>query len=118
MRQLREDMERVSGVSDEEKRAMLRGGGGWRRVQRRRGRKRVHGRARKGADASEGRLRFEAVHEELLDKRLLFFFFALVTGPRRSLSLRLSGTRVYEPQIRGHVRREGVFERSRQVRNR
>ena len=26
-----------------------------------------------------------------------FFFFALVTGPRRSLSLKLSDTRVYEP---------------------
>jgi len=29
-----------------------------------------------------------------------FFFFTLVTGPRRSLSLKLSATRVYEPQIR------------------
>ena len=29
-----------------------------------------------------------------------FFFFTLVTGPRRSLSLKLSDTRVYEPQIR------------------
>ena len=28
------------------------------------------------------------------------FFFTLVTGPRRSLSLKLSSTRVYEPQIR------------------
>ena len=27
------------------------------------------------------------------------FFFTLVTGPRRSLSLKLSDTRVYEPQI-------------------
>jgi len=27
-------------------------------------------------------------------------FFTLVTGPRRSLSLNLSDTRVYEPQIR------------------
>ena len=31
---------------------------------------------------------------------LLFFFFTLVTGTRRSLSLKLSDTRVYEPQIR------------------
>ena len=30
----------------------------------------------------------------------LFFFFTLVLGPRRSLSLKLSDTRVYEPQIR------------------
>jgi len=28
-----------------------------------------------------------------------FFFFTLVTGPRRSLSLKLSDTKVYEPQI-------------------
>jgi len=32
-----------------------------------------------------------------------FFFFTLVTGPRRSLSLRLSDTRVYEPQIRARL---------------
>jgi hypothetical protein len=30
----------------------------------------------------------------------LFFFFTLVTAPRRSLSLKLSDTRVYEPQIK------------------
>ena len=29
-----------------------------------------------------------------------FFFFTLVTGPRRSLSLKLSDARVYEPHIR------------------
>ena len=29
-----------------------------------------------------------------------FFFFTLVTGPRRSLSLKLSDAIVYEPQIR------------------
>ena len=28
-----------------------------------------------------------------------FFFFTLVTGPSRSLSLKLSETKVYEPQI-------------------
>jgi len=32
-----------------------------------------------------------------------FFFFTLVTSPRRSLSLKLSDTKVYEPQIRAHV---------------
>ena len=32
-----------------------------------------------------------------------FFFFALVTGPRRSLSLKLSDTQVYEPQIRARL---------------
>jgi len=31
------------------------------------------------------------------------FFFNLVTGPRRSLSLKLSDTRVYEPQIRARL---------------
>ena len=30
----------------------------------------------------------------------IFFLCTLVTGPRRSLSLELSDTRVYEPQIR------------------
>jgi len=30
-----------------------------------------------------------------------FFFLTLVTGPSRSLSLKLSDTRVYEPQIPG-----------------
>ena len=29
--------------------------------------------------------------------RVFFFFFTLVTGPRRSLSLKLSDARVYEP---------------------
>jgi len=33
----------------------------------------------------------------------LFFFFTLVTGPRRSLSLKLSDTEVYEPQIRARL---------------
>jgi len=32
--------------------------------------------------------------------RRIFFFFTLVIGPRRSLSLKLSDTQVYEPQIR------------------
>ena len=34
---------------------------------------------------------------------LLLFFFTLVTGPRRSLSLKLSDTRVHEPQIRARL---------------
>ena len=29
--------------------------------------------------------------------QVFFFFFTLVTGPRRSLSLKLSDTQVYEP---------------------
>jgi len=32
-----------------------------------------------------------------------FFFFTLVTGPRRSLSLKLSDTRFYAPQIRARL---------------
>ena len=35
--------------------------------------------------------------------RTFFFFFTPVTGPRRSLSLKLRDTRVYEPQIRAHL---------------
>ena len=34
---------------------------------------------------------------------VFFFFFTLVTGPIRSLSLKLSDTRVYEPQIRARL---------------
>jgi len=34
---------------------------------------------------------------------LLILFFTLVTGPRRSLSLKLSDTNVYEPQIRARL---------------
>ena len=37
-----------------------------------------------------------------LKERSFFFFFTLVTSPRRSLSLKLSDTIVYEPQIRDH----------------
>jgi len=32
-----------------------------------------------------------------LDQMRPFFFFTLVTGPRRSVSLKLSDTNVYEP---------------------
>jgi len=35
-----------------------------------------------------------------------FFFFTLVTGPRRSLSPKLGDTRVYEPQIRSERLRQ------------
>ena len=36
---------------------------------------------------------------------LFFFFFTLVTGARSSWSLKLSDTRVYEPQIRARAKR-------------
>jgi len=39
----------------------------------------------------------------------LLFFFTLVTGPRWSLSLKLSDTRVCEPQIRAHLGSERGF---------
>ena len=34
---------------------------------------------------------------------MVVFFFTLVTGSRRSLSLKLSDTRVYAPQIRARL---------------
>ena len=37
------------------------------------------------------------------------FFFTLVTGRRRSLSLKLSDTGVYEPQMRARVASEFVM---------
>jgi len=40
---------------------------------------------------------------------LLLFFFTLVTGPRRSLRLKLSDTRVYEPQIRARLGTTAYF---------
>ena len=39
----------------------------------------------------------------LTPSTLLLFFITLVAGPRRSLSLTLSDTRVYEPQIRARL---------------
>ena len=36
-------------------------------------------------------------------ERTFFFFFTLVTGPRRSLRLNLSDTRDYTPQIRARL---------------
>ena len=39
----------------------------------------------------------------LMLKLIVSFFLTLVTGPRRSLSLKLSDTRVYEPQIRARL---------------
>ena len=48
----------------------------------------------------ETHVAFRAVMHSLLHMFLFFFFFTLVTGPRRSLSLKLSDTKVCEPQIR------------------
>jgi len=57
-----------------------------------------------------------AVAEEKAEKRLLratqaIFFFTLVTGPRRSLSLKLSDARVHEPQLRARLRTTQKAER-------
>ena len=52
-----------------------------------------------GADGDPARLR----SPQVLASFLFFFFFTLVTGPRRSLSLKLSKTRVDEPQIRARL---------------
>ena len=48
-------------------------------------------------------------------RHMLFFcfFFTLVTGPSRSLSLELSDTRVYEPQIRATLFYAGMGPDSR-----
>ena len=62
--------------------------------------------------ALSGRLKFtvrrhkfnkDSLSGRLLRGRLLLFSFTLVTGPRRSLSLKLSDTRVYVPQIRARL---------------
>ena len=42
--------------------------------------------------------------------RVFFIFSTLVTGPGRSFSLKLSDTRVYEPQIRARLGTTGMTE--------
>ena len=54
---------------------------------------------------------YSTVWVPLLQYFFFFFFFTLVTGPRRSLSLRLSDTRVYEPQIRARLGTTALFGR-------
>ena len=44
-----------------------------------------------------------AIEHRVSPDSLVFFFFTLVTGPRRFLSLKLSDTSVYEPQIRSRI---------------
>ena len=41
-----------------------------------------------------------------------FFFFTLVTGPGRPLSLKLSDTRVYAPQIGSHRPQQAPAQRA------
>ena len=45
----------------------------------------------------------EGGHGGAADSKQVFFFFTRVISPRRSLSLKLSDTRVYEPQIRARL---------------
>ena len=51
------------------------------------------------------REKFRALARQFISRNAhpTFFFFTLVTSPRRSLSLKLSDTRVYEPQIRARL---------------
>jgi len=51
-------------------------------------------------EKQSGDLEKQKARMDQMKQVLFFFFFALVTGPGRSLSLKLSDTRVYEPQIR------------------
>ena len=55
--------------------------------------------------------------ESVREKRAGFFFFTLVTGPRRSLSLKLSDTSVYAPQIRARLGTASNFCRGSGVRD-
>ena len=61
------------------------------------------------AGASDERLRAPHAHLQSRHRRpgtvlyTFFFFFTLVTGRRRSLSLQLSDARIYEPQIRARL---------------
>jgi len=41
--------------------------------------------------------------KDMFESGNFFFFFTLVTGPRRSVSLKLSDTRVCEPQMRARL---------------
>jgi len=52
-----------------------------------------------GGGGQEGEFR----HFHNLSLYFFFFFFTLVTGPRRSVSLKLRDTRVYAPQIRARL---------------
>jgi len=55
-----------------------------------------------GKDVHPNRHRLRLLRPNLVS-HVFFFFFALFTGPRSSMGLKLSDTRVYEPQIRAHL---------------
>ena len=50
-----------------------------------------------------GRLQGGRQRQPLRRRRQVFFFFTLVTGPTRSLSLKMSDATAYEPQIRARL---------------
>jgi len=58
---------------------------------------------RSESNAGEQGLVWREPSPDLCDARPFFFLFTGVTVPRRSLSLKLSDTRVYEPQIRARL---------------
>jgi len=53
--------------------------------------------------SKEGEMGAQSSLASHLDRFFFFFFFTLVTGPRRSLSLKLSDARVYAPQTRARL---------------
>ena len=69
-------------------------------------RRREEGEARRAAMSLKyeaGEVARATAARDTLTKVAFFFFFTLVTGPRRSLSLKLSDTEVCEPQIRARL---------------
>ena len=57
----------------------------------------------RGGHGQERRPQVCAHHATVDHPTQLFFFLTLATGPGRSLSLKLSDTRVYEPEIRARL---------------
>ena len=60
-----------------------------------------------------GYLRGRGLEAVVVEPLLFFFFFTLFTGPRRSLSLKLSDTRDYEPPIRASLGTTAHYLRGR-----
>jgi len=75
------------------------------------------GRGRGGGGSGEDRWEAKAERDASSSSNAVsfffFFFFTLGTGPRRSLSLKLSDTRVYEPQIRARLVTTATLPRRR-----
>jgi hypothetical protein len=56
-----------------------------------------------------------AAGEEVLRRTLFFFFITLDIGPQRPLSLALSDTNVYEPEMHAHMGTERKLTRGGMV---